>query len=301
MKTRLLVIVMLSLGLCAPASAETVYRPFILASVSEQGLEAGIENTVAALGDAGFTIAGQYRPMETAAVIVATSDALKEIASASERGAYAAALRVSVTERDGKTEVAYINPLYLQHAYRLEADMQAVLDSLTAALGNQASYGSKKGLSAKKLRKYNYMIGMQKFDDPSELGEFERFEDAVSAVENGLAKEGDAMSQVYRIDLPDTQQVLFGVAMKATGRNDDERDIDESFQMSVVDFEGHSKIAYFPYEVLVDGNRVEALHMRFRMAVHFPDLPMMGAHGFTKLISSPGATKDALESLVETP
>jgi hypothetical protein len=301
MKTRLLVIVMLSLGLCAPATAETVYRPFILASVSEQGLEAGIENTVAALGDAGFTIAGQYRPMETAAVIVATSDALREIASASERGAYAAALRVSVTERDGKTEVAYINPLYLQHAYRLEADMQAVLDSLTAALGNQASYGSKKGLSAKKLRKYNYMIGMQKFDDPSELGEFERFEDAVSAVENGLAKEGDAMSQVYRIDLPDTQQVLFGVAMKATGRNDDERDIDESFQMSVVDFEGHSKIAYFPYEVLVDGNRVEALHMRFRMAVHFPDLPMMGAHGFTKLISSPGATKDALESLVETP
>lgn len=301
MKTRLLVIVMLSLGLCAPATAETVYRPFVLASVSEQGLEAGIENTVAALGDAGFTIAGRYRPMETAAVIVATSDALKEIASASERGAYAAALRVSVTERDGKTEVAYINPLYLQHAYRLEADMQGVMDSLTAALGNQASYGSKKGLSAKKLRKYNYMIGMQKFDDPSELGEFERFEDAVSAVENGLAKEGDAMSQVYRIDLPDTQQVLFGVAMKATGRNDDERDIDESFQMSVVDFEGHSKIAYFPYEVLVDGSRVEALHMRFRMAVHFPDLPMMGAHGFTKLISSPGATEDALESLVETP
>ena len=46
---------------------------------------------------------------------------------------------------------------------------------------------------------------------------------------------------------------------------------------------------------------VEALHMRFRMAVHFPDLPMMGAHGFTKLMSSPGATEDALESVAGQP
>jgi hypothetical protein len=38
--------------------------------------------------------------------------------------------------------------------------------------------------------------------------------------------------------------------------------------------------------------------MRFRMAVHFPDLSMMGAHGFTKLMASPGATEDALEDMV---
>ncbi|NNK33799.1 MAG: hypothetical protein HKP02_11785, partial [Xanthomonadales bacterium] len=43
---------------------------------------------------------------------------------------------------------------------------------------------------------------------------------------------------------------------------------------------------------------VEALHMRFRMAVHFPDLNMMGEHGFTKLMASPGATEDAFEELV---
>ena len=52
--------------------------------------------------------------------------------------------------------------------------------------------------------------------------------------------------------------------------------------------------------MLVRGQEVEALHMRFRMAVHFPDLSMMGAHGFTKLMASPGATEDALESLVAT-
>ena len=47
------------------------------------------------------------------------------------------------------------------------------------------------------------------------------------------------------------------------------------------------------------GAEVEALHMRFRMAVHFPDLSMMGEHGFTKLMSSPGATEDALEEMVQ--
>ena len=70
--------------------------------------------------------------------------------------------------------------------------------------------------------------------------------------------------------------------------------------MSIVDFEGCKKRAYFPYEVLVDGKNVEALHMRFRMAVHFPNLSMMGSHGFTKLISAPGAIEKALEKMVGT-
>lgn len=68
--------------------------------------------------------------------------------------------------------------------------------------------------------------------------------------------------------------------------------------VSIVEFEGYGKAAYFPYEVLVNGTEVEALHMRFRMAVHFPDLSMMGEHGFTKLMSAPGAIQDALEDMV---
>ena len=132
---------------------------------------------------------------------------------------------------------------------------------------------------------------LRSIDDPSELGRFASFEEAVAAVEKGLGVEGDALTQVYRIDLPGKDQSVIGVGMKATGQ--DEEDIDESFQMSVVDFEGPSKIAYFPYEILVNGNEVEALHMRFRMAVHFPDLSMMGEHGFTQLVSSPGAIEDA--------
>jgi hypothetical protein len=132
------------------------------------------------------------------------------------------------------------------------------------------------------------------------VGTFESHQAALAAVESGLAVEDDALSQVYRIDIPGKDQTVFGVGMKATSDAKDEVDIDAAHQMAIVDYEGHSKAAYFPYEVLVNGNEVEALHLRFRLAVHFPDLSMMGAHGFTKLMSSPGATEDVLENMVES-
>lgn len=299
MNSRILLIVLTALFACAQAWADTTFQPFVLASLNETGLEQQSKATIEALEGAGFTVAGKYMPLENTVVVVATSDALKQIAAASDRGGYAAGQRISITEREGKTEVAFINPLYIQHAYRLEADMQPVLDSLTAVLGNIETFGAEKKMTAKKLAKYHYMVTMQRFDDPSELGSFASFDEAVAAVENGLAVADDALTFVYRIDIPGKDQAVIGIGMKATSDDEDEIDIDESFQMSIVDFEGYSKIAYFPYEILVNGKDVEALHMRFRMAVHFPDLSMTGAHGFTKLMSSPGATEDALENLVK--
>jgi len=288
-----------ALSFSACLAAETTYKPFVLASVSDRGLADQTEATIAALENAGFILAGQYAPLPNANVVIVTSPELQAIAAATARGGYAAAQRVSVTERNGKTEVAFVNPLYIQYAYRLDGDMQPVHDSLSQALGNVESFGSEDGLSAKKLGKYRYMVMMQRFDDPSELGSYSSHEEALLAVEQGLAREGDGLGQVYRIDVPGKQQSLFGVRMKATGKSDDEMDIDEAHQLAIVDFDGYSKVAYFPYEILVNGNEVEALHMRFRMALYFPDLSMAGEHGFTKLMSAPGATEDAFEALLE--
>jgi hypothetical protein len=285
----------------AVAAADTTYQPFVLASVSDAGLAEQTAATAAALEAAGFSIAGQYAPVEGANVIVVTSPELQAIAAQSDKGGYGAGQRVSVAERDGKTEVAFVNPLYIQHAYRMEGDLQPVYDRLEGALGAQDAYGAEKKMTAKKLAKYHYMMGMPRFDDPSELGSFESYEAAVAAVQEGLAAPGDALSMIYRIDLPGKQQTVFGVGMRATSDAEEETDIDAAHQLAVVDFEGYSKVAYFPYEVLVDGTEVEALHMRFRMAVHFPDLAMMGEHGFMKLMASPGATEDALRGLVAAP
>lgn len=298
MKNRLFLLVLPAVLLCTSLLADTTYQPFVLASVNDTALQEQTEKTIDALIFSGFQVVGQYAPLENANVIIVTSPELLEIAAASDRGGYGAGERVSVTERDGKTEVAFINPLYLQYAYRLEADMQGVYDQLSEALGNIESFGADKKMTAKKLGKYHYMMGMQRFDDPSELGSFDSHEDAVAAVESGLAEQDDGLTLVYRIDIPGKDQTVFGVGLKATGSSDDELDLDEAHQLSIVDFEGYSKVAYFPYEILVNGTEVEALHMRFRMAVHFPDLSMMGKHGFTKLVSAPGNTEDAFEKIV---
>ena len=297
MKTRWLTVALLLIA-AGQTLADTAFQPFVLASINDTPLAAQTAATRNALEAGGFTVAGEYAPLDNARVIVVTSDALLAVAAQSPRGGYAAGQRVSVSERDGKTEVAFVNPLYIQHAYRLAGDMQPVYDRLTAALGEVDTFGTEDGMSAKKLAKYNYKPLMEKFDDPYELGRFDSHEAAVAAVEEGLSRAGDALTQVYRIDVPNTDQVVIGIGMQAVG--EDDVDIDEAHQLSIVDFEGYSKVAYFPYEVLVRGQDVEALHMRFRMAVHFPDLSMMGAHGFTKLMSSPGATEDALENLVAT-
>jgi hypothetical protein len=284
---------------CMTAAADTTYQPFVLASVSDTSLEVQTQATIDALAGAGFTLAGRYSPVENANVLVVTSPELLKVAAISLKGGYGAGERVSVTERDGKTEVAFINPLYIQHAYRMEADMQEIYNALSAALGNMETFGAEKKMTAKKLGKYHYMMGMPYFDGAMELGKFDSHEAAIAAVENGLAVEGDALTLVYRIDIPGKDQTVFGVGMKAVSDARDEVQIDAAHQMEIVDFEGYSKVAYFPYELLVDGHNAEALHMRFRMAVHFPDLSMAGEHGFTKLMKAPGATKDALENLVE--
>lgn len=300
MKTRIFLSLLPGLLFCASAWADTSYQPFILASVNETGLQEQAESTADALNAAGFTVAGQYSPLDNAIVMVVTSPELQEIAAQSDKGGYGAGQRVGITEREGKTEVAFVNPLYLQFAYRLEADMQGVYDQMSKALGNMEGFGAKKEMTAKKLGKYHYKPMMPYFDDPLELGSFDSHEAAVAAVENGLAVDGDALSQVYRIDIPGKQQTVIGVGMKATSDDKDEVNIDESHQLAIVDFEGYSKVAYFPYEILVNGSEVEALPMKFRMAVHFPDLPMMGAHGFMKLKSSPGATKKAFKKLLKS-
>ena len=276
---------------------DPIYKPFVVASVGPGTLAETTQATLTSLTEAGFEVVGQYSPVDDTNIIVVTNDELKKVAAMSDRGGYAAGQRVSVSEADGNVEVSFVNPVYIQYGYRLAGDMQPVADSLSETLGNvRFCGGGDKKTTASKLGKYHYTIGMQYFDDPSELGSFNSYEEAVAAVEKGLAKSADALTQVYRIDIPGKQQTVFGVGMKMT--NEDEKDIDSAFQMSIVDFEGCKKRAYFPYEVLVNGKNVEALHMRFRMALHFPNLSMMGKHGFTKLMSAPGAIEDALVKMV---
>ena len=70
--------------------------------------------------------------------------------------------------------------------------------------------------------------------------------------------------------------------------------MDESFIMNEIDFKPVRSTGHLPYEILVKGSEVEALHARFRIAINFPDLSMMGANSFMNIMPSPDAIKEAL-------
>ena len=292
-------LILLAVLITTTAQAEQTFKPFVLASTEPADFTETLEKTRSNLENAGFSILGEYSPFADHTLLIVTNDEALKVAAMSKRGAYAAPQRISVSKHGEEVEVSYANPLYFEKAYWLKGSLAGVDSKLRETLGYIKEFGSEEGLTAKKLKKYHYMFSMPYFDDPYEYDEYDSYEQAVSEVEKRLNIEGDPLSLVYKLEIPGTQMTLFGVQMKATGKDEDEEDLDEKFQMSIVDFERPAKTAYFPYELLVNNNEVEALHMKFRMALYFPDLPMTGAHGFTKLMSSPGEIDDAFEELIE--
>jgi hypothetical protein len=64
--------------------------------------------------------------------------------------------------------------------------------------------------------------------------------------------------------------------------------------MTEIDFKPIRSTGHLPYEILVTGSEVEALHARFRIAMNFPDLSMMGANSFMNIMPSPDAIMESL-------
>lgn len=277
-------------------AAEPPLKPFVLASKEEGALPEKAAQVKTALAAAGFTLVGEYSPYAGADVIVVTSDALKKNAAASEHGGYGAVQRVALTQAGKQVQVSYTNPVYMANVYRMAGDLSGVSAALGSALGRIEEFGAK-GMTAKAARKYHYMIGMEYFDEPSELASYDSYEAAVKGVEAGLAKNSNGVSKVYRVDIPGKQESVFGVAMKGNG--DANKYMDDRFIMSEIDFRDVKSTAHLPYEVLVSGNKVYALYARFRIAINFPDLSMMGSNSFMNIMKTPEAIKKALEGAVK--
>ncbi len=275
-------------------SADALLKPFVLAS-KEAGTVADKSAQVkTALTGAGFVVVGEYAPYPGANIIVVTNDELKKNAAASKSGGYGAVQRVSVTAASSEVQVSYTNPVYMSHVYRMEGDLSGVSAALEKTLGRMEEFGAK-GLTVKQARKYHYMFGMEYFDEPSMLAEYPSYEDAVKAVDAKLTSNDNGVTKVYRVDIPGTQESVFGVGMA----NKENKYMDDAFIMSEIDFHDVKSTAHLPYEVLVSGKRVYALYARFRIAINFPDLSMMGKNSFMNIMQTPEAIRTVLEKTVE--
>ena len=279
----------------AAMADEVLLKPFVLASQGPGTVADKVAASKKALTANGFTVVGDYSPYPDAEVVVVTNDELKNNAAQSEHGGFGAIQRVAVTKVGNDIQVSYTNPVYMANAYRMQGDLKDVAAKLQTALGKVKDFGAK-GLSADDLRHYHYMFGMEYFTDPSVLGTFGSYKEAVAAVEKGLASNKVGVSKVYRVDIPGKDESVFGVGMKVpSGGN---KNMDDKYIMSEIDFKDIRSTAHLPYEVLVSGNKVIALYARFRIAISFPDLSMMGSHSFMNIMGAPEAIRKALTQVV---
>ena len=274
------------------ANAGDTMKPFFLGSTGSGSVAEKTAEAKSALTSNGFEIVGEYTPYDDAHIIIVTNDALKKAAASHDRGGYFAGQRVAITKVGDEVQVSYTNPNYMAAAYHIKGDVSGITKALQKALGNVKEFGPEEGLDADDLEDYHYTFGMEYFDEPYELAEYDSYEQAVAAVEKGLAAKTAGVSKVYRIDIPGSKQTVFGVAMKAP--DEGHKYMDDKFIMSEIDFKPIRSTAHLPYEILVSGDEAEALHARFRIAINFPDLSMMGDNSFMNIMPSPDAIQEAL-------
>ena len=283
-------------------STAQVLSPYTLGATSDKGLKESAALVKEKLKANGFQVLGEYAPAEDKDrwLIVITSESL--LYAAAKTGGltgFAAALRVALTRESGRVLISYTTPEYWLNAYYRD-DFDAVktlLDPLSGQLekvmqesGTYAgtAFGSEKGLDVDDLRSYKYMMGMPKFHETKELGEFESYKEAIDKVESSLLKGVPDVTKVYSVEIPGKELKLYGFALGG--------EKGESHFLPIIDNSEPKHTAFLPYEFLVMGNEVHMLHGRFRIALSFPDLKM---GTFTKIMSSPGDIKDLLERVVE--
>jgi hypothetical protein len=279
-------------AICAASvhAEEILLKPFVLAAKSTGDLAQKVEATKAALTKAGFSIAGSYSPYANTTIIGATNDELRGTAAKSEHGGYGAAMRIALVKVKDEIQVSYTNPPYWANAYRMNGELKDTAARLQAALGKVEEFGAK-GLTVEQLRKYHYAFGMEYFNEDNTFISYPSHEEAVKAVEAGLAAGKHGVTKLWRVDLPGKKEVLFGVAMKGNPEN---KQMDDNYLMSEIDFKDVKSAAHLPYEILVADKTVHAQYARFRIAISFPDLSMMGANSFMNIMKSPEAIREAL-------
>jgi len=275
------------------AQAAERFKPFVLAQSGPGTIATRISEVKESLEDAGFTIAGEYSPYSGAYVFAFTSSALKKTAARSRYGGFATAQRVAITRVGNEIQVSYTNPEYMAYAYRLQNDLTGTRTTLQEVLGANEMFGSTEGLTRKELNEYRYTFGMEHFDDFFELAEYGSYHEALKAVERGLTSNKLGIRSVYRIDIPGKEETIIGISRKAPEQSENSFD-DEWLMTENIDLKKLKGTAYLPYEVMITGNRVVALHTRFRMPVYYPDLKMAGKNSFMNVIPKAEANRKEL-------
>ncbi|MCU7960864.1 MAG: hypothetical protein KZQ58_12900 [gamma proteobacterium symbiont of Bathyaustriella thionipta] len=272
-----------------PLLAAEKFKPFVLASNGPGDFVKTIVETKDALKGVGFTLVGEYSPYKDAHIIVVTHPELESLMDEKKGGAYLAPLRATIAKVGNNIQVAYTNPQYFSYAYRVDADLHKFDLMFENALGKIEAFGAE-GLTARKLKKYHYTFGMEYFDEPIKVASYDSHEKAVNRIEKNLAKKLKGTQKVYRIDSTSGKVTTFGVGMSKGYAAD-------KTIMDIIDFKELKQLAHLPYELVVRDGDIFMLSGRFRIAITFPDLSMMGDNSFMRITKSPDAIEAVLTAV----
>ncbi len=279
-----------------------VFYPYTLGAVSRMNLSETALKVKENLVANGFRILGEYQPAEDSErwLIVITSDELLNAAGKlGKLAGFASVLRVALTLETSNVKISYTTPEYWLNAYyrddyeQVGSMLAPVSGRLQQAMRESGSYsgigfGSEKGMETEELRSYRYMVGMQRFQNTSLLGQFTSYQEAIDKIESNMIKGLPDVKKIYSVEVPGKNLRLYGFALGG--------EKGESHFLPIIDITEPKHTAFLPYEFLVMGNEVHMLHGRYRIALSFPELTM---GMFTKIMSTPGDIRDLLETVVK--
>lgn len=250
-----------------------------------------------ALKEKEFIFIGDYKPENKSAFKVLTftrKDLMNTCLRVKDRGALASVIKIGLVKKDLDVEISYLNPDYIFQAYLKEkaTTYKVTLDKISSDLkdglksvgSDFTEFGGSK--TAKKLRKYHYMMAMPYFTDPVTLNEFSSFDEGVETIKANLKNKKGKTVKVYELIFNKQKVAVFGVGLHSPANG----------EVVFLPKIGEDHIAGMPYEIILVGNKATMLHGKYRLALHWPKLTM---GQFMKIMSTPGDIKDTLKSLTE--
>ncbi|NQV52510.1 MAG: hypothetical protein HQ500_04970 [Flavobacteriales bacterium] len=293
-------LISISLAIIFSTSLFAQLKPYIQAIQTDASVASTVTRIQEAAEGNGLNVVGSYTPatsIERQVVVVSSAELIGAVKKVGGLTGFAAVLRIGITREGNITNVSYTNPKYWGNAYfrddfeKVSVEYQTVqlkLQNTMKAIGDYkpVPFGSEKGEDVKSLREYQYMFGMPEFDDTVELRTYSSFSEAKKSIDMALKTPPPGLKQVYRIEIPGEELVLYGIGISGEDG--------ETHFMPIIDIDTPKHTAFLPYEMLVIGDEVHMLHGRYRIALSFPDLTM---GTFSKIMSTPGDIEEALEQL----
>ncbi len=268
-------------------------RPFVAVPSTGSTLEEVVAGVKHKLEAGGIEILGQYAPYadDSAVIIGATTPELLAAAGARPYAGFGAVMRVAVTNNKGRLEVSYTNPVYMGYAYRI-GDLSTVGAQFASALGIGEPFGAR-GLTPAELEEYHYNLRRPYFKARQFITHFDSHEEGVTKTRAALRHPAADMGFLWEVRISPTQ-TLFGVDLRGGKWQGRMKRI-----MDKIDIATPRSTASLPWELLVNDRELVYLPGRFRIAVMFPDLTMIGFMTIAEVPDNMDESAAGLAKLIE--